>query len=97
MAFVVTSACIGTKDRSCVEVCPVACIHDDGADDEMLYIDPIACINCRACEPACPVGAIFEDNLLPEDQRHFEEINALWFTDKAAARARIAAFTRSGG
>ena len=30
MAFVITSACIGTKDRSCVEVCPVDCFYDIG-------------------------------------------------------------------
>jgi NAD-dependent dihydropyrimidine dehydrogenase PreA subunit len=28
MTFVVTSACIGVKDRSCVEVCPVDCFYD---------------------------------------------------------------------
>lgn len=29
MAFVITKACIGTKDRSCVEVCPVDCFYDN--------------------------------------------------------------------
>jgi NAD-dependent dihydropyrimidine dehydrogenase PreA subunit len=28
MAYVVTKPCIGTKDRSCVEVCPVECFYD---------------------------------------------------------------------
>ncbi len=28
MTFVVTSNCIGVKDRSCVEVCPVDCFYD---------------------------------------------------------------------
>lgn len=28
MAYVVTKPCIGTKDRSCVEVCPVDCFYD---------------------------------------------------------------------
>jgi NAD-dependent dihydropyrimidine dehydrogenase PreA subunit len=28
MAYVVTKACLGTKDRSCVEVCPVDCFYD---------------------------------------------------------------------
>lgn len=29
MAYVVTAACIGTKDRSCVEVCPVDCFYNN--------------------------------------------------------------------
>ncbi len=28
MAYVVTKPCIGRKDRSCVEVCPVDCFYD---------------------------------------------------------------------
>jgi len=28
MTYVVTSRCLGTKDRSCVEVCPVGCFYD---------------------------------------------------------------------
>lgn len=28
MAYVVCQPCIGTKDRSCVEVCPVDCFYD---------------------------------------------------------------------
>lgn len=28
MTFVVTSKCLGVKDRSCVEVCPVDCFYD---------------------------------------------------------------------
>ncbi len=28
MTYVVTRPCIGTKDRSCVEVCPVDCFYD---------------------------------------------------------------------
>ena len=27
MAFVITQPCIGSKDASCVDVCPVDCIH----------------------------------------------------------------------
>lgn len=28
MTYVVTRPCLGTKDRSCVEVCPVDCFYD---------------------------------------------------------------------
>ena len=61
----ITDPCIGTKDRSCVDVCPVDCIHDDGDDDKILYIDPDECIDCGACEPACPVNAIFAEDDVP--------------------------------
>jgi len=36
----------------------VNCFHGDA---ERLYIDPILCIDCGACIPKCPVGAIVED------------------------------------
>ena len=50
MAYVIAEPCIGTKDNSCVEVCPVDCIHpttDEPDYDkvEMLYIDPEECID----------------------------------------------------
>jgi NAD-dependent dihydropyrimidine dehydrogenase PreA subunit len=67
MTYVITEACIGTKDRSCVDVCPVDCIHDEGDDDKMLYIDPDECIDCGACEPACPVTAIFAEDDVPDN------------------------------
>ncbi|MHB8507105.1 MAG: 4Fe-4S dicluster domain-containing protein [Candidatus Dormibacteria bacterium] len=89
MTYVITEPCIGTKDRSCVDVCPVDCIHDDGDDDRMLYINPEECIDCGACEPACPVTAIFVDYDIPEQWKGYSEVNSLWFTDKAAARARL--------
>ena len=47
MAYVIAEPCIGQKDNSCVEVCPVDCIHptpDEPDYDkvEQLYIDPEA-------------------------------------------------------
>ena len=76
MTYVITQPCIGTKDRSCVDVCPVDCIHDDGDDDDkMLYIDPDECIDCGACEPACPVTAIFPEDNVPEQWQHYIPMN----------------------
>ncbi len=89
MTYVITDPCIDVKDRACVDVCPVDCIHDED-EDPMLYVDPDECIDCGACEPACPVTAIFAEDDVPDDQAAFTEINALWFKDKAAARAKIA-------
>jgi len=70
MAYVIAEPCIGTKDLSCVEVCPVDCIHptqdEPGFDDEaQLYIDPEECIDCDACVEACPVDACFAEDQLP--------------------------------
>ena len=59
MTYVITSPCIGTKDRSCVEVCPVDCIHDDGDEYPLLNINPAECNDSEACKPACTVTAIF--------------------------------------
>ena len=57
----------------------------------MLYIDPDECIDCGACEPACPVSAIFAEDDVPDDQDAFKEINALWYSDKDAARGKVPA------
>ncbi|MBE7520743.1 MAG: ferredoxin family protein [Thermoflexaceae bacterium] len=92
MTYVITSACIDVKDQSCVEVCPVDCIHFDENLDAMLYIDPDECIDCGACEPACPVTAIFAEGDVPESDREFTRINALWYEDPVAARKAVEAF-----
>lgn len=89
MAYVITTPCIDTTDQSCVDVCPVDCIHFEEGKDRMLYIDPDECIDCGACEPACPVSAIFAEDDVPDDQDAFKEINALWYSDKDAARAKV--------
>ncbi|MXW29573.1 MAG: ferredoxin family protein, partial [Chloroflexi bacterium] len=60
------------KDASCVDVCPVDCIYEG---DRMFYIEPDECIDCAACEPVCPVAAIFAEDALPADQARFIEIN----------------------
>ena len=87
--YVITEACIDVKDESCIEVCPVDCIYSDGDDDRINYIHPDECIDCGACEPACPVAAIFAEDQVPEESRAFTAINALWFQDKDAARKQV--------
>ena len=89
MAYVITSPCIDVQDQSCVEVCPVDCIYFDEGEDRILYIQPDECIDCGACEPACPVTAIFAEDDVPDDQTEYTKLNADWFEDKAAVRARI--------
>jgi NAD-dependent dihydropyrimidine dehydrogenase PreA subunit len=80
MAYYIVEPCIDIKDKACVEVCPVDCIHPtDGEGEPMLYIDPDECIDCGACEPECPVEAIFAEEDVPEDQQRFIEINTKYF------------------
>ncbi len=84
MTYFITEPCIGTKDASCVDVCPVDCIHptQDEAEfetAEMLYIDPDECIDCGACEPVCPVEAIYPDFDLPDDMAKYADINIDYF------------------
>ena len=80
MAYVIAEPCIGTKDTACVDVCPVDCIHPRKDEQEfegetMLYINPDECIDCGACEPECPVEAIFPEDALPDKWNAFVEIN----------------------
>ena len=89
MAFVITDPCIGTQDQACVSVCPVDCIHFEEGKDTLLYINPAECIDCGACQPACPVSAIFPEAEVPAEQQRFIEINSLWYADPDAARTRV--------
>ena len=73
MTTVVTDNCQNCRFTDCVTVCPVSCFH---GDDTMLYIDPEVCIDCSACVPVCPVQAIYEGDDLPEDKKHWVQINA---------------------
>ena len=84
MAYVIAEPCIGTKDTACVDACPVDCIHPKKdepafATSEMLYIDPVECIDCGACVPVCPVSAIFALDDLPEKWKQFTEKNAAYY------------------
>ena len=94
MPYVITQPCIDVKDKSCVDVCPVSCIYIDSDDlDRKLYIHPDECIDCGACEPECPVNAIFESSAVPPEWQEFIELDKRWTTgtaeDKNAVRARI--------
>jgi ferredoxin len=86
VAYVIAAPCVA--DYSCVEVCPVDCIHptpdEPGFDTaEQLYIDPQECIDCEACVEACPVEAIFEATRVPERWAHYGQVNAGFFASDA--------------
>src|SRR4026207_170529 len=72
MTCVITEPCIGVKDRACVDVCPVDCIYEG---EDQLYIHPDECIDCGACEPECPVTAIFPEEGVPPNMTTFIEKN----------------------
>jgi NAD-dependent dihydropyrimidine dehydrogenase PreA subunit len=45
MTYIIGEPCIDIKDLSCVDVCPVDCVHEF---DRILIIDPEECIDCFA-------------------------------------------------
>ena len=75
MTYVIAEPCIDVLDLSCVSVCPVDCIHYEEGTDRKLFIDPNECIDCGACEPECPVEAIFPEDALPDKWEPFVKIN----------------------
>jgi NAD-dependent dihydropyrimidine dehydrogenase PreA subunit len=86
VTYIIGEPCIDVNDKSCVDVCPVDCIHVAG---RMLVIDPEECIDCGACEPECPVEAIFPLDALPETWAPFVAINAAFNDGLAAVDALV--------
>ncbi len=85
MTHIIAEPCIGTKDASCVDVCPVDCIHptkdeEEFEEAELLYIDPDTCIDCGLCVDECPVQAILPEEDIPDDWQKYVQINADWYT-----------------
>ncbi|HYO45988.1 MAG TPA: ferredoxin [Gemmatimonadota bacterium] len=78
MTYVIAEPCIGVKDRSCVDECPVDCIYEG---EEQLFIHPEECVDCDACLPACPVDAIFPADNVPSEWTSFTTGQAQWFVD----------------
>jgi NAD-dependent dihydropyrimidine dehydrogenase PreA subunit len=78
MAYVITQACVDLLDKTCIGECPVDCIYEG---DRMLYIHPDECIDCGACEPVCPVEAIYYEPDVPAELAVFTAANAEFFTE----------------
>ena len=76
MTYVIAEPCIDVKDKGCVDECPVDCIYEG---ERMLYIHPDECVDCGACEPVCPVEAIFYEDDVPEQWSAFTAENAKFF------------------
>ena len=78
MTFVIAEPCIDVKDKACVDICPVDCIHSTD-EEPMYYIDPSECIDCGACEPVCPVNAIYPEDQVPPQWKEYIQKNAAFF------------------
>lgn len=92
MTYVIAEPCIDVVDRACVEECPVDCIYE-GA--RALYIHPDECVDCGACEPVCPVEAIFYEDDVPDRWSNFTADNARFFAEPLPGAA--AALDSPGG
>ena len=80
MTYIIGEPCVAVLDRACVDVCPVDCIYE-AEEHKMLLINPEECIDCAACEPVCPVMAIFAEEDVPEGDNweKFTELNYTYF------------------
>jgi len=95
MAYVVAEPCIGTKDRACVEVCPVSCFYEN---EDQLFIHPQECIDCDACVPVCPVTAIFPEAEVPKEWKSYIQKGIDYFAENAGVpAAKNKAEVGSGG
>jgi ferredoxin len=86
MTYVIVGSCV--KDDSCIEVCPVDCIHPKPGDPdfetaEQLYIDPALCIDCDACVEACPVDAIYAEAETPDRFAYAKDLNEEFFSERS--------------
>ncbi|MDV7241794.1 MULTISPECIES: ferredoxin [Rhodococcus] len=87
MAYVITDACVDILDRSCMEECPVDCIYEG---DRKMYINPVECIECGACEQVCPTAAAFSERaLVGTDASWNIADNAEFFTKPLSGRAVV--------
>ncbi len=86
MTYVIAQPCVDIKDRACVTECPVDCIYEGS---RTLYINPAECVDCHACEPVCPVEAIFYEDDLPRHWAHYRSVNAEFFEAAPLGRDRL--------
>jgi ferredoxin len=88
VTYVIAEPCAGVKNATCVEVCPVQCIHST-PDAQQYFVDPEMCIECEQCALVCPVNAIFVHTELPVKWLDFIEINARFFAEHKVAAASV--------
>jgi len=47
----------------------------------MLYIQPDECVDCGACEPVCPVEAIYYEDDIPSQWKEFGPMAGEFFVE----------------
>lgn len=47
----------------------------------MLYIQPDECVDCGACEPVCPVEAIYYEDDIPPVWKDYKKVNDEFFVE----------------
>ncbi len=92
MTYVIAEPCVDVVDPAGVAEGPVDSICE-GA--RALYIHPDECVDCGACEPVCPVEAIFYEDDVPAAWSAFTTDNATFFTEPLPGAA--AALGSPGG
>ena len=78
MTYVIALPCVDVKDKACIDECPVDCIYEG---ERSLYIHPDECVDCGACEPVCPVEAIYYEDDVPEEWKAYYDANVHFFDD----------------
>ncbi len=78
MTYIITESCVDLLDKTCIEECPVDCIYEG---ERMLYIHPDECVDCGACEPVCPVEAIYYEDDVPGQWKDYYRVNVDFFED----------------
>ena len=78
MTYIIAQPCVDVLDQACIEECPVDCIYEG---ERMLYIHPDECVDCGACEPVCPVEAIYYEDDVPSQWKEYYKVNVDFFED----------------
>ncbi|MER7572277.1 ferredoxin [Streptomyces sp. NPDC057798] len=78
MTYVIAQPCVDLKDKACVDECPVDCIYEG---QRKMYINPDECVDCGACEPVCPVEAIFFEDDVPGEWADFRRADTEFFAE----------------
>lgn len=78
MTYVIAQPCVDVKDKACIDECPVDCIYEG---ERALYIHPSECVDCGACDPVCPVEAIYYSDDVPDEWADYVRANAEFFEE----------------
>jgi len=78
VTYIIAQTCVDVLDKACIEECPVDCIYEG---ERMLYIHPDECVDCGACEPVCPVEAIYYEDDVPDQWKEYYKVNVDFFED----------------